>query len=197
MQLSLLTFSVAILIGALTPAALADNVYVEGLVGSIDSEAADVQRPQPALDFKTLGVRAGYELNETFAIESELLLSPQQETIDNPDPYSNLDVDLHSHAAIFGRISAPVSERISMHGRFGYGSMELSNSVAGVGPNRYIDTYAGPAYGLGAKLTLTDRVYLRSDYTEYASNLRQSGVFTVGAGVNLFQVAKLVNELRD
>ena len=197
MQVPIRTLYVALLIGALPNVCFAENVYVEGLVGSFETHGIDNQVPEPGFDFSTIGVRTGYEFNKHLAVEGELITGSEKVALESYGNYPDASVNLKSHAAVFARVSAPLNERLSMHGRVGYASLELSNTVASDAAGGYMDTHAGPAFGVGTKFNLSDKIYLRGDHTRYTSETRENRVYTIGAGVNLFQVAKVVNDLRD
>jgi hypothetical protein len=197
MQIPSRTLAAALLTCALTPVSFAQEVYVEGFVGTLDTHGSDALKPELELDYPVIGFRTGYEFNQYLAIEGELMTGTKSVPIDVQAPYSDLDIKMRSHAAVFGRVSAPLSERLSVHGRLGYGSLELTTSVPAYDDSGYIDTFDGPAFGFGTKFDLSDTVYLRGDHAQYVSKSRENRVFTLGAGVNLFQVAKVVNDLRD
>ncbi|MFN3211797.1 MAG: porin family protein [Henriciella sp.] len=197
MQVSTRTLVAALILCALPPTAFAQEVYVEGLVGGFDTFGSDAQDRVPELDYLTLGARAGYELNEFLAIEGELMTGAGSTVIHDVTESSDLDIKLRSHAAVFGRVSAPLSERLSAHGRLGYGSLELSTVNLTHDGNRDVEQFHGPAFGFGTKFDLSDTVYVRADHAQYVSKARGNRVFTVGAGVNLFEIAKTLNDLRD
>ena len=197
MQIPSRTLVAALLTCALTPVSFAQEVYVEGLVGGFDTFGSDAQKRVPELDYLTLGARAGYELNEFLAIEGELMTGTGSTTINDLNSNTDLDIELRSHAAVFGRVSAPLNERLSVHGRLGYGSLELSTVDLANGGTGEIEQFHGPAFGFGTKFELSDTVYIRGDHAQYVSEARGNRVFTLGAGVNLFQVAKVVTDLRD
>lgn len=185
---------------ALSPLAIAETAYVDLIGGPDEIKATSASIPEQDMDFTRLGFRGGFAWLEHFDIEGEMLMDDDDYTVLYEPAFDIVDVnvDLRTRAAVFGRISQPVTEQLSMHMRAGYGLMELAYSDPGPGRSeRVFRTFEGSTYGLGTKLDLTDNFHLRSDYTEVSTDLRQSNAFTLGAGMNLFQVAKLVDDLRD
>lgn len=185
---------------ALSPLAIAETAYVDLIGGPFETKATSASIPEQEIDFTTLGFRGDYAWHEHFAIEGEMLMGDHDYTVLYEPPFDlvDVDVDLRTSVAIFGRISHPVTERLSMQMQAGYGSMELAFSDPGIGQSgQRFRAFEGSTYSLGTKFDFTDNFHLRSDYIKVATDIRDSDAITFGAGVNLFQLATLVDDLRD
>lgn len=185
---------------ALSPLAIAETAYVDLIGGPSETKATSTSIPEQEIDFTTLGFRGGYAWHEDLVIEAELPTDAEgfHDLYEPPFDDVSVDIDLRTSVAIFGRISKPVTERLSMQMQAGYGAMELAFSDPGTG--RYgqsFRAFEGSTYSLGTKFDFTDEFHLRSDYIKVATGIRESDAITFGGGVNLFQLATLVDELRD
>ncbi len=80
--------------------------------------------------------------------------------------------------AAFGVVQAPVTERVDVFARAGYATNEYNVSVPGVGSASESDD--GFAYGVGAKVFLTERFGLRGDFTKYDGDDTEADVISVG-----------------
>ncbi|MEO0608579.1 MAG: porin family protein, partial [Pseudomonadota bacterium] len=162
MQPRILLISATLASLSFLPTAQAENFYAEGFVGAADSDdSTDVSYLSSILS-GTIGVRGGITLNENFSLEGELQTGLNEEEIFVFPGETN--TSLRTNAAVFGRVSLPVNERLNLYGRIGYASTEFSVDGESVD---FIETFDGVAYGVGATFDLTDKIYLRGDATLY------------------------------
>lgn len=149
------------------PAALAQgNLELGAAYSNFDADGADVG---------ALTARGTYFINPHFGVEGEASVG-----IDDDD-IGGATVELNSAFAGFGVVQAPVSERVDVFARAGYSTSDYDVTVPGVGSASGDDD--GFAYGVGAKVFLTERFGLRGDFTKYDGDDIDADVISVGGVV--------------
>lgn len=160
--------------------AVSEGLYVEGNAGL--TQVDGVYSGQD-LDFPGIGLRGGYEFDRTWAIEGDLQIGVQGDSLSGDDPDIAANVDFTGSAAVFARTSASLWDNASMHVRLGYAFGELDIERVDNGPPSGTLNTDGLAYGLGTILDFNDDLYLRADYTQYGGNGATTDSFTMGVGV--------------
>ncbi|MFN3211796.1 MAG: porin family protein [Henriciella sp.] len=178
MQPHKLLLSAAMVAIVVLPQASAENFYAEGFASAFNTDEAAGVAGVSDLNFGTIGARGGYSFNENFSLEGELQTGLDDEEFAAFPVVT--EISLQYNAAIFGRFSIPVSERLNLYGRIGYASteFEFTSSLGEVS-----DSLDGGAYGLGASFDLTDKIYIRGDATRYDTGLLESDSLAIGAGL--------------
>jgi len=123
-------------------------------------------------DIGALTARGTYFINPHVGVEAEASFG-----IDD-DQVAGADVELDNSLAAFGVVQAPVTDRVDVFARAGYATNEYNVSVPGVGSASESDD--GFAYGVGAKVFLTERFGLRGDFTKYDGDDTEADVISVG-----------------
>ncbi len=171
--------------------------YVEGLLGTAayDYEYANIND-----DFTTVGIRAGYNLNNYLAIEGEYLAGTNTHnesvafSVPSPEENANFLADrshkLNAIYGVFGKASLPLNDRFAVHVRGGYAFTESEFSTqttaleTGETTNFSGDRQRdGFAFGAGGTLNITDKFYARADATQIAAYGDHVDSITLGLGV--------------
>ena len=168
------------LLACTTLPAVSEGLYVEANAGLVQVDG--VYSGQD-LDFPAIGLRGGYEIDGTWAIEGDLQIGVQGDSLSGSDPDSVANTDFPGSAAVFARTSASLWDNASMHVRLGYAFGELDTERVDNGPPSGTLNIDGLAYGLGTILDFNNDLYLRADYTQYGGNGTTTDAFTLGIGV--------------
>lgn len=119
-----------------------------------------------------LTARGTYLVTPHFGVEGEATFGVDDDTV------GGAKVELDNSVAAFGVAQMPVSERVDLFARAGYASNDYKVKVPGVGSSSNTDD--GLAYGVGAKVFLTDKFGLRGDVTRYEGDDTDADVISVG-----------------
>ncbi|MEL6830040.1 MAG: outer membrane beta-barrel protein, partial [Pseudomonadota bacterium] len=93
-------------------------------------------------------------------------------------------VGLNYLVGAYGRAIWPVTERFDLFARAGWVQAELEADATAQGESASIsESGSGYALGIGATIGLTDRFYLRADYTRYTIEGSDTDGFLIGGGV--------------
>ena len=94
------------------------------------------------------------------------------------------DIGVNYLVAAFAKAEVPVSDRMSLHGRLGYGYIDLDATITTPGGQdvNVEDSADGPAAGLGASFALTDNWSLRGDYSYFDFDDTDTHAGTITAG---------------
>lgn len=160
--------------------AVSEGLYVEANAGLVQ---VDGVYSGQGLDFPAIGLRGGYELDRTWAIEGDVHIGVQSDSLRGDDPDSVANTDFTGSAALFARTSASLLENASMHVRLGYAFGALEIERVDNGPPSGTLNIDGLAYGLGTILDFNEDLYLRADYTQYGGNGPVTDSFTLGVGL--------------
>jgi opacity protein-like surface antigen len=130
------------------PVAQAQNSYIEGgyTNSTIDEDQFGIE-----LGFGSLHGRFGYDVNKYFGGEFDIGYGVSGEDI------GGVEINLATSGGIYAKAQAPLGEKFSVHARAGLAFKELDTS-AGFGSGN------GIGYGAGARLMVSDTVYVRADY---------------------------------
>lgn len=191
------TLPLTCILALAAPLAVADDepsFYAEGFVGiaSIDFESTSYEEDE------VLGVRGGYNISPYFAIEGEFIGGAEDHTMS----FSSLNIEtgertitdvrygLDSIVSVFGKATLPVGDRIDLHARLGLANATRSSTSRRIFSQSddvdfvsIDDSDSGLAYGLGASLNITDKIYARADFTRYEVFVDPQHTGTIGLGV--------------
>ncbi|NQY39905.1 MAG: porin family protein [Henriciella sp.] len=177
MQPNKLILSTALTLSCFLPFAQADDWYAETFVAGIYVDGEDYVVGPDENSLSSVGLRGGYKLSKNFSLEVEA-----QTGLDGDTNYSlGLgEINLDASYGLFGTYSAPVSDKLSLHGRVGVVRNEyLIESNLGGSKVTTSDSFA---FGVGTTFDLTDTLYLRGDLTQFNSYSADSSSLSVGAG---------------
>ena len=184
MQSKKLLLSAALFGAGFLPTSQAENWYAEGLAGGlINADSSDFTTVSE-LSLGSVGLRSGYQINDSFSVEGELQMGVGKEEL-RQTRYGT-DVSIHSMAASFVNYTLPINDRLSLHSRLGVASIEFESEIVdddGSVVDRFTDTYTGIGFGAGAEFGVTDNIYLRTDYTRYQANALDTNSILIGAGL--------------
>ena len=161
MKLATIAIATAILAA---PAALAQGQLELGAgYSNFDADNADLG---------ALTARGTYFFTPMIGAEGEASFGVDDDTV------GGAKVELDSSVAAFGVAQLPVAEKVDLFARAGYASNDYKVKVPGVGSSSNTDD--GLAYGVGAKVFLTDKFGLRGDLTRYEGDDTDADVISVG-----------------
>lgn len=197
----------AILIAA-TPAS-ADGFYADGGFSATAVNADDAIDPVLDPNFKSLGGHIGVGVSKFISIEGEALIGLDSELRFGSVTRSSFgedaeqtqltdiqtDVNLNYIIGGFARGTVPVTSKLNVFGRLGYAQAEIDSdttvreinleteevSISYTGSN--IDVVSGPAFGVGATYDVSDKVYIRGDFTRYDLDDGELDNIMIGAGI--------------
>jgi len=142
----------------------------------------------------SFNIITGYEANDFVALEVEGFagltdddLASGSGTIGGTPAGARVSADMNYGVTAFVRAQYPLTERVSVHARAGYGVYGFKvRGRAEFGEDRAefeeSDSGAGLAYGAGAEFRMDRRNSVRADYTRYKPDGFDNG------GVNQFSV---------
>jgi len=184
---------------AATAQAQESGVYLEGGYQYLDikPDGAD-----SGVDTNGIGVRAGYKFNNYLSLEGELATGIDDGEFDynvDEDEFNfddNNDGDLNDVIAasgdvglnyltgLYGKAEVPLTERLGAYARAGYAYVDLDASVMTPGGQsiNVEDSADGPAVGVGLDFDLTDKLYLKGDYTYYSFDHTDTSGVLLGVG---------------
>ncbi|OIQ67498.1 hypothetical protein GALL_509210 [mine drainage metagenome] len=154
MKIIVAAASAALLLAAAPAAfAAAPDSQVYGTVGYADSEGLGVVQ-----------ARLGYRFATYFGVEAEAGVGVKEDTVH----MSGVSVKLkeQSQAAAYGVAFLPVSPKVDLFARVGYGTVRAKASVPGFSASDNGDDWA---YGVGAQFFFDDHNGLRADYTKFST----------------------------
>lgn len=110
--------------------------------------------------FGAIQGRAGAKLTPNFGVEGEASFGVDDDTV----TVAGVDakVEHRYDAAVYGVASLPVTSRIDLFGRVGYGVTEIKASAGDVSGSDHLESWN---YGAGATYNLDDKNGIRADYT--------------------------------
>jgi len=136
------------------------------------------------VDSDVFGVqgRLGYQSSTLWGAELEAFggLTKEKETIGATTAKAGVDYSVGA----FGVLRTEMSPRWSGHVRAGYHYTELSGevTVADVTTDVDLDAQDGFAYGIGAEYALSQRDFIRADYTRYDQDLGTNDSVSIAYG---------------
>ncbi|MEM0986302.1 MAG: porin family protein [Pseudomonadota bacterium] len=95
----------------------------------------------------------------------------------------DLELDNQAAAYVVGRL--PVTEKLEVFGRAGYGVIELSAEIGGFSASDSVDAFS---FGAGAEFDITDNVALRADYTRFEADDSE-----IDGGINAFGISVVIS----
>ncbi len=144
---------VAMAVAAAPSLSHAQDTGVYGTLGYAGSRAEGA-------DTGAVQGRLGAKLTPHFGVEGELSGGVKDDDIDTNGVRSNIE-QTHS-AAVYGVGFLPVSPKIDLIGRVGYGNTQYKQTLAGVESKFDADSVN---YGVGAQYKVDDKNGVRVDYT--------------------------------
>merc|ERR1711916_15427 len=118
------------------------------------------------VDLGALGARAGYKFTPYLGLEGEALFGVADEDF----TFEGVDVsaELNYAVGLYGRVEAPVTDRVTLYGRLGVvnAELEVTASVPGVSISES-ESETGAGFGAGAEFAVTDTFGIYVDYTRY------------------------------
>ncbi|MCA8900045.1 MAG: porin family protein [Hyphomonas sp.] len=143
--------------------------------GNLELGAAYSNYDADGADLGALTARGTYFFSPYAGVEGEASFGVAD------DDVGASTVELDNSFAAFGVVKAPVAEQVDVFARAGYATSEYNVSTPGLGSASGDDD--GFAYGVGAKVFLTDRFGLRGDFTRYDGDDVDADVISVGGVV--------------
>lgn len=126
--------------------------------------------------------RLGYQSASLFGAELEGFagLTSEKETVGATTVKASVDYTLGA----FGVLRSNLTPRWSVHSRAGYHFTELSGEAenGGVTIEADIDGQDGFAYGIGTEYALSQRDFIRADYTRYDQDLGTNDSVSIAYG---------------
>lgn len=175
------------------------GLYLEGGYTYLDITPNGAE---DGVDSNNITARLGYQFTPMFSLEGELQSGFNDGEFDynvDEDDFGFDDNDdgdfddiiaasgeigVNYLVAAFARADVPISDAIQLHGRLGYGYIDLDATVTTPGGQdvNIEDSADGPAGGVGATFALTDNWTLRGDYTYYDFDDTDTHAGTITAG---------------
>jgi outer membrane immunogenic protein len=154
------------------------------------------------VDTNGIAARAGVKFNSYFSVETELATGIQDDNFDyntDEDAFNfddNNDGDLGDVIAasgdlglnylvgVYGKLEVPLTDRLAAYARAGYAYIDLDASLVTPGGLAISveDSADGPAVGAGMQFNLTDRFYIKGDYTYYSFDTTDTSGAMLGLG---------------
>lgn len=161
MKLALVSLAAALIAA---PAAFAQgNVELSAGYSNFDIGPAEVG---------ALNARGTYFFTPNFGLEGEAAIGVKD------DDFGIGKVELDHSLGAFGVLQAPVTERLSLFGRLGYSSTELSANAPAL--NAAAADVKGVAYGVGAKFYPAERFGIRGEFTRHEGDRNDADVVSIG-----------------
>lgn len=173
--------------------------YAEGGYQYLDIQPDGAEQ---GVDTNAIGARLGYKFTPMFSLEGELASGVDDGEFDynvdedsfnlddnNDGDFNDLiaasgDIGLNYLVGIYGKAEVPLTERLDVYARAGYAYVDLDASVTTPFGNsiNVEDSADGPAIGAGLSYDLTDKVYLKGDYTYYSFEDTDTNGVMLGVG---------------
>lgn len=172
--------------------ALPGRFFVEagysGFSSDVDGEIGDYLIKE-SYNFDTGIFRAGYEINDQFALEIDTTFGTNTANVDESVTVLSTPIDFDGGATInytvgvLGRYELPIGSDtgLSAFGRFGFvmGEVEVAGTTTTDITNNFVDltvnidtsyteSRTGPVFGGGVRYELSETFYVRADATYYA-----------------------------
>ena len=186
MQTHRYSLCAALIVAVSSPAAFAEDFYVEGGVAVLQT---DESYPKSDWVFESLYVRGGYQVNDFLSLEAELTkgfgseaYTEQTRALGPPDNTYSVDVDLEGMAGAFAKVDLPMTERFSPFFRVGYVTADIDYD-AEIGGGDYTQNDNGVAIGIGSTFDLYDNLYVRGDYTRIEAGDIEANHASLGLGL--------------
>lgn len=176
--------------------------YVEGGYQLLDINPKDAES---GIDSSGIAARIGYQFNPTFSLEGELATGLDDGKFDyntdedefnlddnNDGDFNDLiaasgDFEMNYLIGVFGKAQIALTERMSAYGRLGYAYIDVDAKILTPGGNRIrsvADAESGPAFGAGLSYDMTEKWYLKGDYTYYSFDGANTDGVMLGIGYN-------------
>lgn len=136
------------------------------------------------LDADIYGIqgRLGYQSASFWGAELEGFagLTDEEDIIDTVSVEAGVDYTLGA----FGVLRSNLSPRWSVHSRAGYHFTDISGQVSSgdLTADVDLDTQDGFAYGIGTEYALSERDFIRADYTRYDQDLGKNDSLSIAYG---------------
>ncbi len=140
---------------AAMPAAAQTVPQFYGNVGYSAVEADDA-------NFGAIHGRVGYQFHPNFAVEGEAGFGVNDDSVTVAGV--NVKTELKHSVAVYGVGILPVSDKVDLLARVGYGTTKLEASAAGFSAD---DSQESINYGVGAQYSFDGQNGIRADYTRY------------------------------
>ncbi len=154
------------------------------------------------VDSSAITARLGYKFTPMFSLEGEISSGVDDGEFDynvDEDEFgfddnddgdfddiiaASGDIGVNYLVAAFAKAEVPVSDMVNLHGRLGYGYIDLDASVTtpGGGEINIEDSADGPAAGVGASLNFDNNWTIRGDYSYFDFDDTDTHAGTVTAG---------------
>ena len=150
-----------------------------------------------------IGARAGYKFSPHFSVEGEIATGVDDGEFDynvdedefnfddnNDGDFEDViaasgDMQLNYLVGIYGKAEMPVTDRLNAYARAGYAYVDIDAELQTPGGNTIAtiaDSADGPAIGAGLSYDVTDKVYVKGDYTYYDFDETDTEGVMVGVG---------------
>ena len=177
-----------------------NGFYVEGGYQYLEIEPDGADQ---GVDTNAIAARAGYQFNSIFSLEGELASGIDDGEFDynvdedefnlddnNDGDFNDLiaasgDIGLNYLVGLYGKAEVPLTERLDVYGRAGYAYIDVDASIQTPGGTTLTtieDSEEGPAFGAGLSYDLTDKLYVKGDYTYYSFEDTDTNGVMVGVG---------------
>ncbi|MDJ0922136.1 MAG: porin family protein [Henriciella sp.] len=159
-----------------SPYALAEGWYADA---GYTHFSADIEGTSGDSDLDAITGRLGYDLTPNFGVEGEVGFGLDDDDSTVADVTTS--IGLNYVVGLYGKAQMPLGERASLYARAGIVNAELEADVSGIGSTEESETGAG--YGVGGTFDVSERLYVRGDYTRYDIEDVESDAFTLAVGM--------------
>lgn len=176
--------------------------YAEGGYQFLD---INPEGAESGVDTSGIAARLGYQFNPTFSLEGELATGIDDGRFDLNTDEDDLNIDdnndgdfndliaasgdfrMNYLVGIYGKAQIDLTERLAAYGRLGYTYIDLDAEILTPGGNTITsvaDIERGPAFGAGLSYDMTEKWYLKGDYTYYSFDDANTDGVMLGIGYN-------------
>ena len=177
-----------------------DKFYVDLGYNRLGSDIPDFGNAESDPEFGALGGQLGYQLSELWSIEGQALIGVENDksiyrtSTELTSTTTDVKRDLSYLVGLYAKGNVPITQKLSAFGRLGLAHAEFDTSFQTTLTNLTTDevtvssddrTFSdtGVAMGLGLTYDVTDRLYVRSDYTRV--DLLDSEFDSASVGIGL------------
>ena len=181
-----------------------DKFYADVGYSRVGSDLLELDSFAPSVEYGGLNGHVGYQFSEHWSVEGEAIVGVENNKQVFRGAFTNVDgsfsytgttkTDLTQLVGVYVKGTLPITGKLNAFARTGLANAEFDYSAQQIATD--VETAetttssfdgsfdeTGIALGVGLSYDVTDKIYLRSDYTQY--DFGDSELYNVGLGVGI------------
>ncbi|MEM7328811.1 MAG: porin family protein [Pseudomonadota bacterium] len=180
------------------------KVYADLGYARLGSDLLDLNSDEQSIEYGGLSGHVGYQFSDHWSVEGEAILGVENDkqffrsvvtNVDGVESYNrSVKTDLSHLIGVYAKGSLPITDKLDVFARLGIANADFDHSSQIVVTDLETEestsvtsdgtmNETGIALGVGLSFQVTDKLYLRTDYTQYDLVDVELDSVSVGIGV--------------